>query len=48
MICDRIEKELIRRVEGEDMKVGVLGATGYAGQELVRLLKRHELSLIHI
>ena len=24
------------------MKVGVLGATGYAGQELVRLLKRHE------
>lgn len=24
------------------MKVGVLGATGYAGQELVRLLRRHE------
>jgi len=24
------------------MKVGVLGATGYAGQELVRLLQRHE------
>lgn len=24
------------------MKVGVLGATGYAGQELVRLLHRHE------
>ena len=24
------------------MKVGVLGATGYAGQELVRLLKRHK------
>jgi N-acetyl-gamma-glutamyl-phosphate reductase len=24
------------------MKAGVLGATGYAGQELVRLLKRHE------
>lgn len=24
------------------MKVGVLGATGYAGQELVRLLKQHE------
>ncbi len=24
------------------MKVGVFGATGYAGQELVRLLKRHE------
>ena len=24
------------------MKVGVLGATGYTGQELVRLLKCHE------
>ncbi|AFM39594.1 N-acetyl-gamma-glutamyl-phosphate reductase [Desulfosporosinus acidiphilus SJ4] len=24
------------------MRVGVLGATGYAGQELVRLLRRHE------
>ncbi len=24
------------------MKVGVLGATGYAGQELVRVLHRHE------
>ncbi|HBV88507.1 MAG TPA: N-acetyl-gamma-glutamyl-phosphate reductase [Desulfosporosinus sp.] len=24
------------------MKVGILGATGYAGQELVRLLQRHE------
>lgn len=24
------------------MKVGILGATGYTGQELVRLLKRHE------
>ena len=24
------------------MKVGVIGATGYAGQELVRLLRRHE------
>src|SRR5680860_1003836 len=32
----------MRRMEGQDMKVGVLGATGYAGQELVRLLKRHE------
>lgn len=26
----------------QDMKVGILGATGYAGQELVRLLHRHE------
>ena len=24
------------------MKVGILGATGYAGQELVRMLRRHE------
>lgn len=30
------------RVEEMTMRVGVLGATGYAGQELVRLLRRHE------
>ena len=33
------------------VKVGIIGATGYAGNELVRILLGHkdvELSLIHI
>ena len=30
------------------IRVGILGATGYAAAELMRILLRHDLSLIHI
>ena len=30
------------------IKVGIIGATGYAGGELARILMGHKLSLIHI